>query len=324
MAVFKNIQTLSTSSTIGAYTQVVRIGAAGITLTLPSVTNNSFIGYAHKILIVDSSTNLGYSGGTIGIVTLQPNASDTNFTINGETSVEISGKGLGFELEYAGDGKWLLSTLSGGAWIINPGDYRILTSIEQATGPQDQYAYANEDLIISTQNTAGDPEGQFIQGVSNNVYSSSSNPSESGTTREGRFRISNNYVSDSEVYYMPMQFEDIPAGGAATDRYLWIDIDADTTMVTLDIRLAIVDTTTIGSSPYNTRHVRILAAAKATATSFTLLEDPLYIVSKSGLSGLAVILGNDTNNRARIRFTNNYSNPVRAMVSAKIITTLNQ
>lgn len=324
MAVFKNIQTLSTTSTIGAYTQVVKIGAAGITLTLPSVTNNSFIGYSHKILIVDSSLNLGYSGGSIGVVTLQPSGSDTNFTINGETSVKISGKGLGFELEYGGDGKWLLSTLSGGGWIINPGDYRILTSIDQASGAQDQYAFANQDLIISTQNTDGDPEGQFIQGVPNNIYSSSTNPTETGTTREGRFRISNNYISDSEVYYMPMKLIDMAASGATTSRYLWIDIDANTTMVTLDIRLAIMDGDSIGTSPYNTRHMRILAMAKATATSFTIIEDPLYIVSKSGLTGLTVILGNDTNNRAQIRFTNSYSNRVVAAMSAKIITTLNQ
>lgn len=324
MAVFKNIQTLSTNSTIGAYTQVVNIGAAGITLTLPSVTNNSFIGYAHKILIVDSSSNLGYSSGTVGIVTIQPNGSDTGFTINGETSVEISGKGLGFELEYVGDNRWILSTLRGDSWIINPGDYRILTSIEQATGPQEQYAYANEDFIISTQNTEGDPEGQFIQGLPNNVYNSSSSPTETGTTREGRFRMSINSVSESEAYYMPMVMGDIPAGGAATSRYLWIDWDADFTIATLDIRLAIVDTSTAGTAPYNVRHMKILAMAKANDTSFAIVGDPYYIIPRSGLPGLQVILGNDTDNRAQIRFTNSYSNSVKAIGSIRMVTTLNQ
>jgi hypothetical protein len=317
MAVFKNIETLSTSSTIGAYTQVVRIGAAGITLTLPSVTNNSFIGYGHKILITDYNNLLG--GASIANIEVVPNGSDTGFTVQGDSSLTLSGEGIGYFFEYAGDGRWIVSQGTSDGWIINPGKYRVITAADDGTSTLfTRKGYAHTDLIMSRTNSLGDPKGQLIQGVPNNVFSSSSSPTETGSTREGRLVFQEDYSINNYTYWMPLKFDNI--SGATTDRSIWIDIDSGDTVVTLDVRMVIVNTSDIGAGPYNVRHSRFNVFGYATSTSFTVVGNPLQYNYINNLSDITVSFPNNgSDNKLIIRFSNSGADSYRALGSYRIL-----
>ena len=102
-------------------------GGAG-TLKLPNVTAGE-VGTGYTITISDANS---YISG----LTIEPNASDTSFKINGESSVVTYTKGIPIKLSYEGFGNWILVTgdatdsIKTFGIVIDGGDSAITTGIK--------------------------------------------------------------------------------------------------------------------------------------------------------------------------------------------------